>query len=163
MIAIDSDAGGRYNLRFMTTTLPSVSKIKRDWVLIDADGQVLGRLATRIALRLRGKHKPIFTPFLDTGDFVVVINADKVKVTGQKLQQKTYTYYSGYPGGLRSVKLEALLRRFPDRVIRQAVKGMMPDGPLGRKMLTKLKVYAGTKHPHGSQTPKTITVDGRNN
>ena len=147
----------------MTTTLPCVKTLKRDWVLIDAEGQVLGRMATRIALRLRGKHKPIFTPFLDTGDFIIVINADKVKVTGQKLLKKTYTYYSGYPGGLKSVKLEALLRRFPDRVIRQAVKGMMPDGPLGRKMLTKLKVYAGTKHPHESQNPTTITVDGRAN
>ena len=147
----------------MTTTLPSVKHIVRDWVLIDADGQVLGRLATRIALRLRGKHKPSFTPFLDTGDFVVVINAEKVKVTGQKLSKKIYTSYSGYPGGLKTVKLEALLRRFPDRVIRQAVKGMMPDGPLGRRMLTKLKVYAGTTHPHESQQPQPIAVDGRNN
>ena len=147
----------------MTTTLPSVNKIKRDWILVDAENQVLGRLATRIALRLRGKHKAIFTPFLDTGDFVIVINAEKVRVTGQKLIQKTYTSYSGYPGGLKSIKLGALLRRFPDRVIRLAVNGMMPDGPLGRKMLSKLKVYAGTKHPHGSQNPKLTKLDGRTN
>jgi large subunit ribosomal protein L13 len=142
----------------MPTTFPPVNQIKRDWIIIDADGQVLGRMATRIALRLRGKHKPSFTPFLDTGDFVVVINAEKVKLTGQKASQKQYTSYSGYPGGLKTVSLEALLRRFPDRVIHRAVKGMMPDGPLGRRMLTKLKVYAGTKHPHGSQQPQPITL-----
>ena len=147
----------------MTTTFPEVKSIGRQWVLIDAKDKVLGRLATRIAMILRGKHKPTFTPFLDTGDFVIVINAEQVAVTGQKRMQKVYQRYSGYPSGRRTVTLERMLQAHPDRVIRQAVKGMMPDGPLGRKMLTKLKVYAGTKHPHASQNPTTITVDGRAN
>ncbi|MBI2104177.1 MAG: 50S ribosomal protein L13 [Candidatus Omnitrophica bacterium] len=115
------------------------------------------RLA-RIALILRGKHKPTYTPFLDTGDFVVVINAGKVAVTGNKLKQKTYQRYSGYPGGRRARTLEEVLRTHPDRALRQAVKGMMPDGPLGRRLLGKLKVYAGPAHPHAAQQPKPIDV-----
>ena len=119
---------------------------------------MLGRLASRIALVLRGKHKPTFTPFLDTGDFVIVVKAEKVAVTGAKRTQKLYKRYSGYPGGLRTRRLSDVLERHPDRVIRQAVKGMMPDGPLGRRMLGKLKVYAGPAHPHAAQQPKSVTL-----
>ena len=121
----------------MTTTLPNIATFKREWLLVDAKDQVLGRLASRIALVLRGKHKPTFTPFLDTGDFVVVVNAEKVAVTGNKRTQKLYKRYSGYPGGLRTRRLSDVLERHPDRVIRQAVKGMMPDGPLGRRIRTR--------------------------
>ena len=138
----------------MTTTIPNVKTLQRDWVLIDAKDQVLGRLASRIALILRGKTKPTYTPFLDTGDFVVVINVDKIAVTGQKLAQKTYERYSGYPGGLRSRTLEQVLAVQPERVLYEAVKGMMPDGPLGRRLLGKLKLYPGTAHPHTAQQPK---------
>ena len=137
----------------MTTTFPDVKRMRREWVLIDAQDQVLGRLASRIALMLRGKHKPTYTPFLDTGDGVIVINADKIAVTGKKLDQKLYHRYSGYPGGHRAVTLAQVLRTHPDRVLRQAVKGMMPDGPLGRRLLGKLKVYAGPTHPHTAQQP----------
>ena len=142
----------------MKTTFPSVDKINRRWVVVDAEGQTLGRLASRIALLLRGKHRPDFTPFLDTGDFVVVINAKKVKVTGQKLSQKRYRTYSGYPGGLKEQTLEDLLRRHPDRVIERAVKGMLPDGPLGRRVLGKLKVYPEAQHPHQAQRPEPVTL-----
>ena len=138
----------------MTTTLPAYDRLNRQWLLIDAKDQVLGRLASRIALILRGKHKPTFTPFLDTGDFVVVINADKVAVTGQKVSKKIYQRYSGYPGGRRVQTLGDVLKTHPDRALRQAVKGMMPDGPLGRRMLGKLKIYAGTEHPHRAQQPQ---------
>ncbi len=141
-----------------TTTLPNAKNTGRQWVLVDAKDQVLGRLASRIALVLRGKHKPIFTPFLDTGDFVVVINAEKIAVTGQKRLQKTYRRYSGYPGGLRSRTLDEMLTRHPDRVLRQAVKGMMPDGPLGRQQLKKLNVYVGPNHPHGAQQPQPLQL-----
>lgn len=142
----------------MKTTLPNVNKIVRRWVLVDAEGQVLGRLASRIALLLRGKHRVDFTPFLDTGDFVLVINARKVKVTGRKLLQKRYRRYSGYPGGLKEQTLEDLLRRHPERVIEHAVKGMMPDGPLGRRQLGKLKVYPDAQHPHQAQQPEAVTL-----
>ncbi len=135
----------------MKTTIPDVTQIRRQWRVIDAEGQILGRLATRIAVLLRGKHKPTYTPHLDTGDFVVVVNAEKITVTGKKLAQKTYQTYSGYPSGLKMSTLEEVLRRHPDRVIRQAVKGMIQDGPLGRRLLTKLKVYAGPTHPHQAQ------------
>ena len=137
----------------MPTTIPDVKTFKRNWVLVDAKDQVLGRLASRITLVLRGKHKPTFTPFLDTGDFVIVINADKVCLTGNKVAQKTYHRYSGYPGGQRTRIAADVLARHPDRVIRQAVKGMMPDGPLARRQLGKLKVYAGPTHPHAAQQP----------
>ncbi len=148
----------------MTTTLPDVKKIERQWLLIDAKDQVLGRLASRIAMILRGKHKVIFTPFLDTGDFVVVINAEKIHVTGQKRTQKLYQRYSGYPGGRRVRTLDDVLARHPDRVLRQAVKGMMPDGPLARRMLGKLKIYAGPTHPHAAQQPQPVSktlINGR--
>ena len=142
----------------MKTTYPAVHDIGRRWVLIDATGQVLGRLATRIAMILRGKHRVHFTPFLDTGDFVVVINAEKIKVTGHKADQKLYKRYSGYPGGLTQMTLQDMLARHPDRVIQQAVKGMLPDGPLARKQLGKLNVYDGADHPHKAQQPELITV-----
>ena len=141
-----------------TTTLPNAQDTGRQWRLVDADGQVLGRLATRIVVLLRGKHRPIFTPFLDTGDFVVVVNAEKIKVTGNKLIQKTYKRYSGYPSGLRHTTLGDMLQKHPERVIEQAVKGMLPDGPLGRKLLGKLKVYAGAEHPHQAQQPQPMQL-----
>src|SRR3989338_2497862 len=135
----------------MNTTIPDVKQIRRDWRLVDAEGQILGRMASRIVVLLRGKHKPTYTPHLDTGDFVVVINAERVKVTGHKLAQKTYKRYSGYPSGLKAVTLADMLRTHPERVIQQAVKGMLPDGPLCRRLFGKLKVYAGSKHPHHAQ------------
>jgi len=138
----------------MTTTIPDVKKIERRWLLIDAQNQVLGRLASRIAMILRGKHKPIYTPFLDTGDFVVVINAEKIAVTGQKLTQKMYQRYSGYPGGRRARSLAEVLKRRPEMALHHAVKGMMPAGPLARRMLGKLKIYAGPAHPHAAQQPQ---------
>ena len=142
----------------MPTTYPDVKTIDRRWLVIDAKDQILGRLASRIAMVLRGKHKPTFTPFLDTGDFVVVINASQVAVTGQKLAQKMYQRYSGYPGGRRGKPLADVLRTKPEFVIRQAVKGMMPDGPLARQQLTKLKIYPGPEHPHKAQEPAPLTV-----
>ena len=141
----------------MTSTLPDVKQLGRNWVLVDAKDQILGRLASRIVLILRGKHKPTFTPFLDVGDFVVVINAEKIAVTGNKREQKTYKRYSGYPGGLRVRTLNNVLSTRPERALRQAVKGMMPDGPLGRRQLRKLKVYPGSTHPHTAQQPQLIT------
>ena len=137
----------------MSTTIPAVTQIQRQWWIVDADGQILGRLATRLAMLLRGKHKVTYTPHLDTGDFVIVINANKIKVTGNKLVQKTYRRYSGYPSGLKSQTLQQVLDRYPERVIRHAVKGMLHEGPLGRRLLTKLKVYAGPNHPHQAQEP----------
>ena len=142
----------------MTTTFPAVKDIQRDWLLVDAQGQVLGRLASRIATILRGKHKPLYTPFLDTGDFVLVINAEKIKTTGQKLLQKTYDSYSGYPSGLKQRTLEQMLQRHPDRVLQKAVKGMLPDGPLGRRLLKKLKVQIGSTHRYHAQKPKPIDL-----
>jgi large subunit ribosomal protein L13 len=142
----------------MTTTLPAYNRLNRQWLLIDATDQVLGRLASRIVLILRGKHKAVFTPFLDTGDFVVVINADKIAVTGGKASKKVYDRYSGYPGGRREQTLGEVLKTHPDRALRQAVKGMMPDGPLGRRMLGKLKIYAGPTHPHNAQQPQPVSA-----
>jgi large subunit ribosomal protein L13 len=132
---------------------------QRDWYLVDAEGKTLGRLATQIADMLRGKRKPEFTPHCDTGDFVVVINAEKIRVTGKKLEQKKYWRHSGYPGGIRSRTLAEMLERQPEEVIRKAVKGMVPRTKLGRAQLRKLKVYAGTDHPHTAQQPKTIEIE----
>ncbi len=140
----------------MTTPLPDAKNTGREWLLIDAQGQILGRLASRIAQILRGKHKPTYTPFLDVGDFVVVINVEKIAVTGRKLQQKIYQRYSGYPGGRREQTLETVMNTHPDRALRQAVKGMMPDGPLARQMLRKLKIVSGTEHPYRAQQPKPV-------
>ena len=142
----------------MKTTIPGVKQIQRDWRLVDAEGQTLGRMASRIAMLLQGKHKPTYTPHLDTGDFVVVINAERVKVTGNKLAQKTYKRYSGYPSGLKAVVLADMLRTHPERVIQQAVKGMLPDGPRGRRLFGKLKVYVGAQHPHHAQPLQPIVL-----
>ena len=133
-------------------------EIARDWYLVDAEGKTLGRLATQIADRLRGKSKPVFTPHVDTGDFVVVINAEKIAVTGKKLEQKMYYKHSGYPGGLRERTLQEQLDRQPTEVLRKAVKGMLPRTKLGRAQLTKLKIYAGPEHPHEAQAPTTLEV-----
>ncbi len=135
----------------MRTYTAKPADIRREWHVVDAGGQTLGRLATHIAELLRGKNKPIFTPHLDTGDFVIVVNAEKVVVTGRKLKQKVYYRHSGYPAGLRSVTLEDLMATHPTRVIEHAVRGMLPKGPLGRALFRKLKVYAGPTHPHQAQ------------
>lgn len=130
----------------------------REWFVVDAQGLVLGRLATKIAHRLRGKDKPIFTPYMDTGDFVIVVNADKVVLTGKKLTDKIYYSYSGYPGGLRETPAGKMLKEKPANVLRMAVKGMLPKNSLGRAMLKKLKVYAGGTHPHEAQCPRVMDI-----
>jgi ribosomal protein L13, bacterial type len=131
---------------------------QRDWLIVDATGQTLGRLATRIAVALRGKNKPVYTPHVDTGDFVIVINAEKISVTGNKLADKKYYRHSGYPGGLKVRTLAEQLERRPEDVIRKAVKGMLPRNRLSRKQITKLKVYAGPDHPHVAQKPQTMEI-----
>jgi large subunit ribosomal protein L13 len=140
----------------MRTHSTKPSEIEREWYVVDAEGQTLGRLASEIAKVLRGKHKPIYAPHLDTGDYVIVVNAEKIHVTGRKKDQKMYHHHSGYPGGLTSVTLREQLKRHPTRVIRSAVKGMLPHNRLGRAMLRKLKVYAGDAHPHEAQQPKQM-------
>ena len=136
------------------------AEVERRWYVADATDQVLGRFATRLATILRGKHKPIFTPHVDTGDFVIVVNADKVKLTGNKLEQKTYYRHSGWVGGLRSITAAKVLAGpHPDRVVRDAVRGMLPKNSLGRKMLGKLKVYGGPDHPHAAQKPEELQLD----
>jgi large subunit ribosomal protein L13 len=140
----------------MKTYLPKADVVKKNWYLVDAEGKTLGRLAAGIASVLRGKHKPTYTPSVDTGDFVIVINAEKVSVTGKKHSDKIYYSHSSYPGGLKAVPLGKLLSEKPEEVIRKAVGGMLPKGPLGRTMLKKLKVYAGDNHPHGAQTPEAL-------
>lgn len=130
----------------------------RHWYVADAADQVLGRLATRLATILRGKHKPTYTPHVDGGDFIVVVNAKNVRLTGRKLEQKEYVRHSGHTGGLRTVTAGRMLETHPDRVLRAAVKGMLPKGPLGRRMLTKLKIYPGATHPHAAQSPKTLEI-----
>jgi large subunit ribosomal protein L13 len=132
--------------------------IDREWFVLDAEGKTLGRLAARIAIVLRGKHKPIYTPHVDCGDYVIVVNADKVNVTGQKLDQKMYYRHSGYPGGLSEITLRKQLQIHPERVIEAAVRGMLPKNRLGRKMFKKLKVYAGPGHPHEAQQPKPFDL-----
>jgi large subunit ribosomal protein L13 len=142
----------------MDTFFPKEGDLKKKWYVADADDVVLGRLSARIAAILRGKHKAIYTPHTDTGDFVIVINAEKVKMTGNKLEQKTYARYSGYPGGLRVVNARTLLASKPEEVIKLSVKGMLPKNALGRKMLKKLKVYKGNEHPHKAQMPDKLDV-----
>jgi large subunit ribosomal protein L13 len=132
---------------------------QRDWYVVDAEGQTLGRLATRIADALRGKRKPTYTPHVDTGDFVVVVNAEKIRVTGDKLESKLYWRHSGYPGGIRSRTLAEMLERTPEEVIRKAVKGMLPRNRLARQQLRKLKVYAGPEHPHAAQQPQPMEIE----
>jgi large subunit ribosomal protein L13 len=142
----------------MKTYSTKPSEIEREWYVVDAEGQTLGRLASEIAKILKGKHKPIYAPHLDTGDFVVVINAEKIHVTGRKMDQKMYYRHSGYPGGLTAITLRDQLKRHPTRVIRSAVKGMLPHNRLGRAMMRKLKVYAGGSHPHQAQQPRPLEL-----
>ncbi|MCE2424242.1 MAG: 50S ribosomal protein L13 [Pseudomonadales bacterium] len=131
---------------------------QHDWYVVDAEGRTLGRLASEIAKRLRGKHKPEYTPHVDTGDFIVVVNADKVKVTGRKETDKVYYRHSGYPGGIKATPLDKMREDHPDRILGNAVKGMLPRNPLGRAMLRKLKIYAGPTHPHAAQQPKALEL-----
>ncbi len=140
----------------MKTYSAKPREVEQNWLLVDAEGQTLGRMATEIATRLRGKHKAEYTPHIDTGDFVVVINADKVQVTGKKATDKIYHAHSGFPGGLKSISFEKLQEKAPEKIIQRAVKGMLPRTPLGRAMLKKLKVYAGTEHPHSAQQPQSV-------
>lgn len=142
----------------MKTYVTKQSDIKRDWYIVDAQGLTLGRLATRIATVLKGKHKPIYSPWMDCGDYVIVINADKVAVTGQKLDDKFYYRHTGYPGGLRQISLRDQLAKHPDRVLMSAVRGMLPHNRLGRAMFKKLKVYAGQEHPHTMHKPKKLEL-----
>ncbi len=142
----------------MKTESAKAEKVERRWWIVDAEDVVLGRMATKVATVLRGKHKAIFTPHVDTGDFVVVVNADKVKLTGGKGEQKIYWRYTGYMGGERSTSLKRQREEHPDRIITHAVKGMLPKGPLGRKMLKKLKVYGGSAHPHAAQKPEALKI-----
>jgi large subunit ribosomal protein L13 len=148
-------------MRTNKTFTPRPSDIDRAWWVVDAEGLPLGRLASEIATILRGKHKPTYAPHMDMGDFVVVINAEKVAVTGAKAVQKQYHRHSGYPGGLSTRSFEQMRREFPARIVEQAVRGMLPKNRLGRKMIKKLKVYAGGEHPHGSQNPQPLEFDIR--
>jgi len=143
----------------MKTFSTTPKDIEREWFIVDAEGQILGRLATQVASILRGKQKPYFVPYLDTGDHVVIVNAENIRVTGNKLEQKVYTRYTGWPGGLRSVTLKDRMEKEPDQVVRGAIKGMLPRGPLGRQMLRKLHVYAGNEHPHQAQQPKPLDLE----
>ena len=142
----------------MKTFSAKAEEINREWFLVDAEGKTLGRMASEIALRLRGKHKPEFTPHVDTGDYIVVVNADKVAVTGNKLNDKMYHHHTGFVGNLKSISLKDLLEKHPERVIEKAVKGMLPKNTLGRQMYRKLKVYAGPAHPHEAQEPKALEI-----
>ena len=142
----------------MSTYMPKPGEVQANWHVVDASDQVLGRLAARVALILQGKHKPTYTPHVDTGDFVVVVNAEKISVTGNKRREKLYRRHSGYPGGLRERTLEEMLERRPEEVIRIAVKGMLPRNRLARKQITKLKVYAGPEHPHAAQKPEILEI-----
>jgi len=142
----------------MKTISMRAEDVQRSWYVIDAENQTLGRLATEVARRLRGKHKAEYTPHVDTGDYIVVINAGKVRVTGNKTTDKMYYRHSGYPGGIKSVSFEKLRDSYPDRIIEKAVKGMLPRNPLGRAMFRKLKVYAGPEHPHSAQQPELLEI-----
>lgn len=143
----------------MSTFMAKKEEIKHDWYVIDATGKPLGRLAAKIATILRGKHKPIYTPHVDTGDFVIVLNAEKVALSGRKLDDKKFYYYTGHPGGIKAETYRSLLNRSPEKAIYRAVKGMIPNTPLGRRMLKKLKVYRGDQHPHAAQQPKELELD----
>lgn len=142
----------------MKTLSAKPESVTRDWYVVDAADKTLGRLSTEIARRLRGKHKPEYTPHVDTGDYIVVVNADKVRVTGRKSTDKQYYRHTGYPGGIRSMNFEEMIERHPERVIEYSVKGMLPRGPLGRAMFKKLKVYAGDEHPHTAQQPQQLEI-----
>ena len=142
----------------MKTYSAKASDVVQDWFVVDAEDKTLGRLASEIAHRLRGKHKAEYTPHVDTGDYIVVINAEKIKVSGAKTTDKMYHHHTGYPGGLKSISFEKLIDKAPERVIQGAVKGMLPRNPLGRAMFKKLKVYAGTEHPHSAQQPQALNI-----
>jgi large subunit ribosomal protein L13 len=142
----------------MTTVFAHPEKVRRDWYVVDASGKTLGRLATQLAFRLRGKHKPQYTPHVDTGDHIIVLNADKIAVTGNKLADKTYYWHTGAIGGIKSRTLDKMLAERPERVIEIAVKGMLPKNPLGRAMFKKLHVFTGDKHPHAAQQPKPLDL-----
>jgi len=141
-----------------TTVSAKPAEVRREWLLVDAEGKTLGRLASEIACRLKGKHKPIFTPHVDTGDYVVVVNAEKVAVTGNKLRDKVYYHHTGYIGNLKSITLEKQLQEAPERVLQTAVRGMLPRNPLGRAMMKKLRVFAGPEHSHQAQQPKPLDI-----
>ena len=142
----------------MKTLSAKPESVTRDWYVVDAAEKTLGRLSTEIARRLRGKHKPEYTPHVDTGDYIVVVNAEKVRVTGRKAKDKQYYRHTGYPGGIRAMNFEQMIERHPGRVIENSVKGMLPRGPLGRAMFRKLKVYAGDEHPHAAQQPQQLDI-----
>jgi large subunit ribosomal protein L13 len=142
----------------MKTISMRAQDVQRSWLLVDAENKTLGRLATEVARRLRGKHKPEYTPHVDTGDFVIVVNAEKVRVTGNKTSDKMYYRHSGYPGGIKAISFEHLRDKHPERIIEKAVKGMLPRNPLGRAMFRKLKVYAGGEHPHSAQQPELLDL-----
>jgi len=142
----------------MRTLSAKPESVKREWFVVDAAGKTLGRLSTEIASRLRGKHKPEYTPHVDTGDYIVVINCEKVRVTGNKSKDKMYYSHTGYMGGIKSISFEKLIDKAPERVLQTSVKGMLPKGPLGRAMFKKLKVYAGTDHPHTAQQPQILDI-----
>ena len=143
----------------MKTFSANPAEVRRDWYVVDATGKTLGRLSTELARRLRGKHKPEYTPHVDTGDYIVVVNAEKIRVTGNKLKDKVYHHHTGYIGNLKSISLERLLAEAPERALQYAVKGMLPRGPLGRKMLSKLRVFAGPEHDHAAQQPISLEVN----
>ena len=143
----------------MKTYVAKPAAVERDWYVVDAEGQVLGRLASQIASMLRGKHKPIFTPHVDTGDHIIVVNADKIVLTGKKLDQKMYTYHTGYPGGLKEIPYRRLMAKKPEFALKEAVRGMLPKGPLGYAMLRKLRVYAGPDHAHQAQKPAEFVLN----
>jgi large subunit ribosomal protein L13 len=142
----------------MTTVSAKPAEVRREWYLVDADGKTLGRLASEIARRLRGKHKPEYTPHVDTGDYIVVVNAEKIRVTGNKLKDKMYHHHTGFIGNLKSISLEKQLKKAPERVIEHAVRGMLPRNPLGRSMMRKLKIFAGPEHRHAAQQPKSLDI-----
>ncbi|BAN70185.1 50S ribosomal protein L13 [endosymbiont of unidentified scaly snail isolate Monju] len=141
-----------------TTVSAKPAEVRRDWYVVDAEGKTLGRLASEIARRLKGKHKPIFTPHVDTGDYIVVVNAEKIRVTGNKMKDKMYYHHTGYIGNLKSISLEKLLQKAPERVLETAVRGMLPRTPLGRAMMKKLRIFAGPEHPHQAQQPKPLDI-----
>ena len=141
-----------------TTISAKPAEVKRDWFVVDAEGKTLGRLASEVALRLRGKHKPIYTPHVDTGDYIVIVNAEKIQVTGNKAKNKMYYRHTGYVGNLKETNFEKLIEKAPERVFELAVKGMLPKGPLGRDMFRKLKVYAGSEHNHHAQQPQALEI-----
>ncbi len=141
-----------------TTVSAKPAEVRRDWYVVDAEGKTLGRLASEIARRLKGKHKPIFTPHVDTGDYIVVVNAEKIRVTGNKMKDKMYHHHTGYIGNLKSISLEKLLQKAPERVLETAVRGMLPRTPLGRAMMKKLRIFAGPEHPHQAQQPKPLDI-----